>query len=79
MLRQGSIKEVTVARTAKRDAAATDAPKGSTASAGPRPTGTPTGTARTAPAGRPQRRGPAAGIGSPIYDELVSELGDPAA
>jgi hypothetical protein len=24
-------------------------------------------------------RGPAAGIGSPIYDQLVAELGDPAA
>lgn len=60
------------ARGKKREAASSGTPK-----ATPSGRGTKTGVAGKP--GRPTTRGPAAGIGSPIYDELVDELGDPAA
>lgn len=44
-----------------------------------RQTGTGSGKRTGAAGARPTARGPAAGIGAPIYEELVRELGDPAA
>lgn len=72
-----------MARSLKTKGAPADAPP-STTTAGVSP-GTPTaatptwgGPGATTPA-RTTPRGPAAGIGSPIYEELVAELGDPVA
>ena len=82
MLRQGSPKEVTVAQRgsqAKPASSGTSSAPGIAhdAARGGSVTSTHEGTARPAP--RTNGRGPASGIGSPIYDELVRELGDPAA
>ncbi|GEN81032.1 hypothetical protein [Actinotalea fermentans] len=68
-----------MARTSKDKAAraaATEAPVGTTTSAS---TWSPVPDAATVPRTTVGARSGGLGIGSPIYEELVAELGDPAA